>query len=235
LVRLSFAKSPRYKKEVINLLRILTAIAVLASFESSFSLETALAQNDPVVNTGDAGRTLPSVGDGIAAYSLQEYERANQIWQALAEQGDAEAQYRLGLLYDLGLGVEQNSKTALHWFEKAGDAGFAAASFAAANIYAGGRGVAADAYVAFEWYLVAAEQGHPRAQYQVATILLLGELAEKDEVGAAFWFGMAARNLVSGPEQQRARSAYEIIFGRLSPADKLVVLKNLSEQAPGHQ
>ena len=40
-----------------------------------------------------------------------------------AEQGDADAQYDLGLLYARGQGVETDAAEAVFWFYKAGDQG----------------------------------------------------------------------------------------------------------------
>ena len=40
-----------------------------------------------------------------------------------AEQGNANAQYNLGLMYDIGEGVPQDDKTAVKWFELAAKQG----------------------------------------------------------------------------------------------------------------
>ncbi|AAM73014.1 MAG TPA: sel1 repeat family protein [Chlorobaculum sp.] len=40
-----------------------------------------------------------------------------------AEQGDAQAQCMLGLMYELGLGVRQDKRTAKEWYGKACDNG----------------------------------------------------------------------------------------------------------------
>ena len=52
-------------------------------------------------------------GDGIAAYVIKDYETAYKLWLPLAEQGDAGAQYLLGMMYDLGQGVLQDYKEAV--------------------------------------------------------------------------------------------------------------------------
>ncbi|WP_281269548.1 tetratricopeptide repeat protein [Psychrobacter sp. SZ93C1] len=44
-------------------------------------------------------------------------------YEKVANQGDAKAQYNLGLMYDAGLGVRQNSETAKEWFGKSCDNG----------------------------------------------------------------------------------------------------------------
>lgn len=40
-----------------------------------------------------------------------------------AEQGDAEAQFRVGCAYDLGEGVAENKTKALNWYTKAAEQG----------------------------------------------------------------------------------------------------------------
>src|SRR5512136_323455 len=67
--------------------------------------------------------------DGNAAYRDNEYARAAELWQPLAEKGDATAQYSLGTLYLEGQGVEQNDATAFMWFRRAADQGNAAAQY----------------------------------------------------------------------------------------------------------
>ena len=54
-----------------------------------------------VVQAGD-------VEDGIAAFERQDYARALSKFRGAAQQGDATAQFSLGLLYGNGLGVAQD-------------------------------------------------------------------------------------------------------------------------------
>lgn len=59
----------------------------------------------------------------------------------MAKQGDAQAQYKLGLDYTNGFGVTQNYATATDWFLKAAQQGQIDAQFMVAVAYASGRGV----------------------------------------------------------------------------------------------
>jgi len=43
--------------------------------------------------------------------------------RAAAQSGDANAQYNLGVMYDLGQGVPQNDAQAAYWYRKAADQG----------------------------------------------------------------------------------------------------------------
>ena len=57
--------------------------------------------------------------DGGAAYAVEDYATALRLWRSLAEQGDAEAQHNLGLMYAEGRGVPQDYAKALKWFRLA--------------------------------------------------------------------------------------------------------------------
>ena len=54
--------------------------------------------------------------DGVAAYAVEDYATALRLWRPIAEQGDAEAQHNLGLMYAEGRGVPQDYAKALIWF-----------------------------------------------------------------------------------------------------------------------
>jgi uncharacterized protein len=76
-----------------------------------------------------------------------------------AEQGDAEAQYNLGMLYYEGHGVRQEYATARHWWEQAATQGNAWAQHRLGVLYQKGRGVPQDDATAREWFEKAAAQG----------------------------------------------------------------------------
>src|ERR1035437_5906403 len=65
--------------------------------------------------------------DGQMAYSQQDYKTALQFWQPLAEQGNANAQYSLGIMYDNGFGVKKDYRQAVEWFRRAAVQGNTAA------------------------------------------------------------------------------------------------------------
>ena len=52
-----------------------------------------------------------------------------------AENGDAEAQYHLALIYDTGNGLPRNPREAEQWYKKAATAGHAAAQYYLARMY----------------------------------------------------------------------------------------------------
>lgn len=88
--------------------------------------------------------------------------------KALAEQGDAAAQNRLGGLYSAGEGVRANCLEANKWYKRAAGQGNADAQFSLGNCYFYGDGVPVDRAEAAEWYRKAAAQGHKLAHIKLS-------------------------------------------------------------------
>jgi len=104
-----------------------------------------------------------SFNEGVDAYEQQDYTKALRIWIPLADQGNAQAQYRLGLMYFKGLGVTKDYALAMEWYLKASTQGNADAYFSLGLMYTVGAGVTQDEFQAEFWYRKAAEQGHMAA------------------------------------------------------------------------
>ena len=68
-----------------------------------------------------------SYEDALSAFMRKDYALAAQLFRPLAEQGNAKAQYNLGLMYDKGQGVPQDAQEAVKWYRKAAERGFAKA------------------------------------------------------------------------------------------------------------
>lgn len=80
-----------------------------------------------------------------------------------AEQGDAIAQYNLGLHYVDGRGVAKSDAEAVKWYRKAADQGNADGQFELGYMYESGKGVAKDEAQAAKWYQKAAASGNANA------------------------------------------------------------------------
>ena len=80
-----------------------------------------------------------------------------------AEQGDAEAQYHLGVLYDLGEGVLRDRTEAVKWYRLSAEQGHADAQYSLGWLYDRGFDVPQDYTEAVKWYRLAAEQWHMAA------------------------------------------------------------------------
>jgi TPR repeat protein len=104
-------------------------------------------------------------------------ERVEQL-RMLAENGWAEAQWALGLLFEHGFGVARDSAVAAQWYRRAAQSGLAVAQLDLANLYWRGEGVAKDEREGNVWLRRAAENAHPWAQYLLAMYILGSQLEE---------------------------------------------------------
>ena len=71
---------------------------------------------------------------GLTAAQRGDYATALREWKPLAEQGNADAQYNLGVMYAQGKGIPQNHKTAVKWYRLAAKQGDAFAQYNLGNM-----------------------------------------------------------------------------------------------------
>src|ERR1700728_4917356 len=65
--------------------------------------------------------------DAVDAHARGDYAKALRLIRPLANDGDASAQFNLGLMYTTGQGVQQDNAAAALWFRKAAEQGYAPA------------------------------------------------------------------------------------------------------------
>ena len=97
---------------------------------------------------------------GLEATKRGEYQTAFKLWLPLAEQGEASAQFNLGMMYDNGQGVKQDDVEAVKWYRQAAEQGYAKAQYNLGVKYYQGEGVRQDKGQAKEWFGKACDNGH---------------------------------------------------------------------------
>lgn len=112
-------------------------------------------------------------------------------WRRMAEQGQAAAQYNLGIMYEYGRGVRQNDVEAARWYRKASVQGVSVAQYKLGIMYDNGWGVPQSDTEAVRWYNNAAEQGHPLAQHDLAFMYAAGTGVAQDYLRAYMWLSIA--------------------------------------------
>ena len=122
---------------------------------------------------------------GLEAYERGDLAAALREWRPLAEQGDAEAQYMLGLMYNDGMGVPKDDAEAANWYRKAAEQGDAGAQYNLGMMYAHGEGVSKDPVEATLWLRKAAEQRHLMAQSNLRRLQTELEAYERGNLSAA--------------------------------------------------
>src|ERR1035437_2773513 len=88
-----------------------------------------------------------------------------------AEQGDAQSQYNLGVLYTQGLGVPRNLKDAANWMRKAAEQDLATGETGLGAAYENGDAVPSDPVEAAKWYQKAVDQKYVPAMNRLALLL----------------------------------------------------------------
>ena len=88
----------------------------------------------------------------------QDDAQAVKWYRLAADQGDASAQFNLGLVYRTGQGVPQDDAQAVKWYRLAADQGDASAQFNLGNTYDIGRGVPQDYVQAHKWFNLSASR-----------------------------------------------------------------------------
>lgn len=129
---------------------------------------------------------------GMAAFARNDYQTALSEWRPLAESGQAEAQFNLGVLYDEGLGVKQDQTQAAHWYRRAAEQGHAQAQYNLAVLYANGLGLTQDYAEAAHWYRKAALQDLREAQFNLGILYENGFGVQQNYAEAAHWYRRAA-------------------------------------------
>jgi len=112
--------------------------------------------------------------EGKQAYLAKDYDKALSILKPLAEQGDSDAQVTLGLMYDYGHGVEQDSAKAIEWYTKAAEQGLPVVQHDLGVKYFQGKGVARDYKQAARWWEQAANAGLADSQFNLGLMYYRG-------------------------------------------------------------
>ena len=129
---------------------------------------------------------------GLKAAQSGDFKTALAEWMPLAEQGNANAQRNLGLMYDNGDGVQENDKTAVKWYTLAAEQGLDQAQSNLGLMYENGIGVQENHETAVKWYTLAAEQGLDQAQSNLGFMYYIGKGVTQDYETSAKWYALAA-------------------------------------------
>lgn len=128
------------------------------------------------------------------AMEQQDYETVLRLSAPLAEAGDPVAQYRMGMLYRFGWGVDRDFAAAREWFQKAAHKGNGSAASELGKIYKDGRGLDKDPAEAVKWFRIGAHDGLGIAQLNLARMVRDGKGIAADPVEAHAWFSLAIDN-----------------------------------------
>jgi TPR repeat protein len=137
-----------------------------------------------------------------------QYQEAEQWLRKAAEAGLAEAQFRLGTLYQSGRVTDPGKTNALFWFEKAASQHHVGALFNLGSMYGTGQGVPRDPQAAARFFREAAELGDAYAQFNMARRCAEGQGIPTNLVEGLKWYALAELGgITSAHEPKQALEA----------------------------
>lgn len=155
----------------------------------------AAAQSDDAAPDDATVDEAGSAGDAYDAFLNGRYEEAIAIWLPLANNGDAAAQFNMGVMYANGLGVDRDMGVAMDWWEAAARqlhvraAHNLALAMLAGEPHDGSREDGEIDYPAVLRFLkIGADAGYPNSEYTLGKLYAEGVGVEKDARRAAELF-----------------------------------------------
>lgn len=125
---------------------------------------------------------------GIAAYDASDYETAFQLLFPLAQQGDAEAAWRVGVMYDNGYGVKEDDAAAYLYTSLSAEQGNADGQWRLGVMYKNEW----EFDDALKYFKLSAEQGNTSGLFFLADMYEYGHGVEKDIHKAIEYYKTAA-------------------------------------------
>lgn len=180
----------------------------------------------------EATLALALDGDADAQLSMaavyEELESLNDAvrwYRKAAEQGKADAEFKMGYFYTVGGGgLAKDLAEAARWYEKAAAQNQSGAQYNLAVCYENGLGVERDEVRALRLYMAAAEKGDTYAQKAVGVIHHKARGVKADPVEAYAWYLLAASQSNSDAARllkdvEPALAAEDLERGRLRGAE----------------
>ncbi len=134
----------------------------------------------------------PNKEDARAAYARGDYATAMRLYRLFAEQGDANAQNIVGVMFHEGLGAPRDYAQSMNWYRKAAEQGLAVGQSNLGAMYYKGEFVTQNYPEAMSWLRKAADQGRANDQNIVGTMFENEHGVAPDYAQAANWYRKAA-------------------------------------------
>jgi hypothetical protein len=182
----------------------------------------------------------PAHADLVSAHAAAyngDYATAYKAYKTLAEQGNAEAQFSLALMYEHAEGVPRDYAEAARWYRKAAEQGEPTAQLTLGEMYYLGKegesesslskvsiplaerdeysrtSVPQDYTEAAKWFRKAAEQRDPIAQRELGLMYEHGKGVKQDFVQALKWLTLSAAH-----GDADARNFRDMLAKKMTPA-----------------
>lgn len=125
---------------------------------------------------------------------IKEGAEAAELLEKSALQGNIDAAFLLGHIYQYGTGVSKDVGQSLGWLTKAADGGHVSAMVTLGVMYRVGDGVMKNRVKARDYYAKAAEKGNNNARTSLAVMYMEGDGVHKDGGMAQTWLKRAVKD-----------------------------------------
>ena len=166
--------------------------------------------------------------EGKQAYLNRDYSRALEILQPLAENGNSLAQITMGLMYDYGHGVPQDTAESVRWYRLAAEQGAPLVQHDLGVKYFQGQGVDQDYQEAAKWWEMSASAGIADSQFNLGLMYYRGISVDKDFIKAGALFEAAAKQ---GHSNAQYSLAVMYAFGQGTKKDYKTALSLFQKSA----
>jgi TPR repeat protein len=162
-------------------------LAAASDENYELTIRDTLYRGEGVFQNKDEAKTF------LKLVQLEITEEDIKMVKKMSEEGDATAQYNMGVLYDNGMaGFPLDKIQAVKWYKLAAEQGYKDAQHNLGVLYDEGQGVAKDSKEAVKWYRQAADQGSKESQYNLGLKYYNGDGVPKSTSEAIKWFQLAA-------------------------------------------
>ncbi|AMH94277.1 polysaccharide/polyol phosphate ABC transporter ATP-binding protein [methanogenic archaeon ISO4-H5] len=148
---------------------------------------------------------LPLISNSGPAENQILFEECLKQLERFAENGNAEAAYKLGSIYLDGLGLEKNIVQAVKWFQRGSDLGHVWSKMRLAEVYRDGREVQQDIKKAVELFRDGAKQGNIQCLFSLLPLISNSGPAENQIL-----FEECLKQLERFAENGNAEAAYKL-------------------------
>lgn len=137
---------------------------------------------DPLYDLGFDG----DFDKGMIAFDEKKYSRALSEWYPLAKEGDARAEYYLGIMYLNGLGMPEDNTQGAIWLQRSALHNDTEAQFKLGRLFIAGQKVELNIDQGIRWLLSAASNQHAGAQFNLGLLHQQGKVPLSSDLMAVY-------------------------------------------------
>ena len=227
------------RSESTALKRLLFATALLLSLPACTQTPSSIQDTQSVTSNADQGDAIVpydihldveyavmiAIDHGGGKYKAPDSTQEMSQIRKAAEQGNVEAQNKLGYMYKEGVLVPQDYAQSMNWFRKAAEQGNSDAQLSLGVMYIGGDIGPQDYTQATSWFQKSAEQGDTDGQILLCLSYALGKGVPQDYVLAYAWCNVGVSRMHGEAQlsssELRGRVAKALSANELAEAQRL--------------